>query len=277
MNIAAKPPADRRPCTAVTPSNRNELWARSLAGGLFLASAAFTLSAARSMSGGMRMPGGWEMSMMWMAMPGQSTIAAGGIFLLMWLAMMIAMMLPSSWPMLEVYRKVAGSRGAHPALATTLVGVGYFAVWLAFGALVFGAGFAASTAAMRSVAFSRAMPLVAGAGLIFAGAYQLSPWKQACLSHCRSPLMFLAHVFRPRLTGALRVGVTHGLYCTGCCWALMLMQTILGVMSLSVMILVAVLIGAEKLWAQGPLLARATGAASIGLGGFFLLRAAAIV
>jgi predicted metal-binding membrane protein len=262
----------------VTPvSNRNELWARSLAGAVFLASAAFTLDAARTMSGGMRMPGGWEMSMMWMRMPGQSTIAAGAIFLLMWLAMMIAMMLPSSWPMLEVYRKVAGSRGAHPALATTLVGVGYFAVWLAFGALVFGAGFAASTGAMKWAAFSRAMPLLAGVGLIFAGAYQLSPWKQACLSHCRSPFMFLAHMFRPGLMGALRVGVTHGLYCTGCCWALMLMQTILGVMSLTVMILVAALIGAEKLWVQGPLLARATGAASIGMGGFFLLRAAAIV
>jgi predicted metal-binding membrane protein len=262
----------------VTPaSNRNELWARSLAGAVFLVSAAVTLNAARTMSGGMRMPGGWEMSMMWMRMPGQSTIAAGGIFLLMWLAMMIAMMLPSSWPMLEVYRKVAGSRGSHPALETTLVGVGYFAVWLAFGALVFGTGFAASTAAMRSVAFSRAMPLLAGVGLIFAGAYQLSPWKQSCLSHCRSPFMFLAHMFRPGLTGALRVGVTHGLYCTGCCWALMLMQTILGVMSLTVMILVAALIGAEKLWVQGPLLARAVGAASIGLGGFFLLRAAAIV
>ena len=263
----------------MTPaSSRNELWARGIAGGVFLASAAITLNATRMMSGGMRMPGGWEMSMMWMAMPGQSTAAAAGTFLLMWLAMMIAMMLPSSWPMLELYQKVAISTGVkRPALATTMAGAGYFAVWLAFGAVVFGAGFAASAAAMKSVTFSRAMPLLAGSGLIFAGAYQLSPWKQACLSHCRSPLMFLGHVFRPGLAGALRVGVAHGLYCTGCCWALMLMQTILGVMSLSVMILVAAVIGAEKLWTRGPLLARVAGAASIGLGGFFLLRAAAIL
>lgn len=223
------------------------------------------------------MPGGWEMSMMWMAMPGQTIAAAAATFLLMWLAMMIAMMLPSSWPMLELYQKVAISSGVkRPALATTMAGAGYFAVWGAFGAVVFGVGFGASAASMKSVAFSHAMPLLAGAGLIFAGAYQLSPWKQACLTHCRSPLMFLGYVFRPGLRGALRVGLAHGLYCAGCCWALMLMQSILGVMSLSVMILVAAVIGAEKLWTRGPLLARVTGAASIAVGAFFLLRAAAI-
>lgn len=223
------------------------------------------------------MPGGWEMSMMWMAMPGQSMASAAGAFVLMWLAMMIAMMLPSSWPMLELYQKVAISTGQkRPAVATAMAGAGYFAVWLGFGALVFGVGFLASTAAMRSVKFSHTIPLLAGSGLILAGAYQLSPWKQACLAHCRSPLMFLGHVFRPGLRGALRVGVAHGLYCTGCCWALMLMQTILGVMSLSVMILVAAVIAAEKLWARGPLVARVVGAASIAWGGFFLSRAAAI-
>ena len=136
------------------------------------------------------MPGGWEMSMMWMAMPGQSMASTAGAFVLMWLAMMIAMMLPSSWPMLELYQKVAISTGQRrPAVATAMAGAGYFAVWLAFGALVFGAGFAASAEAMKSAVFSRAMPLLAGSGLIFAGVYQLSPWKQACLAHCRSPLM----------------------------------------------------------------------------------------
>jgi len=248
-----------------------------MAGIVFLAAAAITWDAARTMAGGMHMPGGWEMSMMWMSMPGQSTAAAAGIFLLMWLAMMIAMMLPSSWPMLELYQRVAVSSGEkRPALSTVVVGLGYFGVWLAFGVLVFGVGFAASTAAMKSEIFSHAVPLLAGSGLIFAGVYQLSPWKQACLSHCRSPLMFLGHVFRPGLRGALRVGVSHGLYCTGCCWALMLMQAILGVMSLSVMIAIAAVIGAEKLWTRGPLLARVAGAASIGVGGFFLLRASGI-
>jgi predicted metal-binding membrane protein len=229
------------------------------------------------MAGGMAMPGDWKMSMMWMAMPGQSIAGAVITFLIMWLAMMIAMMLPSSWSMLELYQKVAVSSGVRrPGLATVMVGVGYFAVWGAFGAVVFGAGFGAGAASMKSSTFSHAMPLLAGVGLIFAGAYQLSPWKQACLTHCRSPLMFLGHVFRPGLSGAVRVGAAHGLYCAGCCWALMLMQTILGVMSLTVMVLVAAVIGAEKLWTRGPLLARVVGAASIAAGGYFLLRAAAI-
>ena len=267
MNIAAK-----------VLTERGELWARGIAGAVFVAAAVYTWDATRGMAGGMPMPGGWEMSMMWMAMPGQSIAGAALTFLLMWLAMMIAMMLPSSWPMLELYQKVAVSSGVkRPALATVMAGVGYFAVWLAFGAVVFGMGFGASAGAMKSKAFSHAMPLLAGVGLIFAGAYQLSPWKQACLTHCRSPLMFLGHVFRPGLSGAVRVGAAHGLYCTGCCWALMLMQTILGVMSLAVMIVVAAVIGAEKLWARGPLLARVVGAASIAVGGFFLLRAAAIL
>lgn len=267
MNIAAKVLTDR-----------GERWARGVAAVVFLASAVYTWNATRGMAGGMTMPGGWEMSMMWMAMPGQSIAAAAFTFLLMWLAMMIAMMLPSSWPMLELYQKVAVSSGVRrPALATALAGVGYFAVWGAFGAVVFGVGFGAGAASMKSSAFSRAVPLLAGAGLIFAGAYQLSPWKQACLTHCRSPLMFLGHVFRPGLSGAVRVGAAHGLYCAGCCWALMLMQTILGVMSLTVMILIAAVIGAEKLWTRGPLLARVVGVASIAMGGFFLLRAAAIL
>jgi len=262
-STAAKPPS----------LDRHEVWARAIAALLFVAAAAFTLLGIHSMSGAMRMPGGWRMSMVWMPMPGQSPLGAGAMFLWMWVAMMIAMMLPSTWPMLELYRKVAVSSGQKsPALASAVVGLGYFAVWAAFGALVFGAGWWGSSAAMRSSLFSRAVPLLAGTGLIFAGAYQVSPWKQACLSHCRSPLMFLGHVFRPGIGGALRVGVAHGLFCAGCCWALMLMQSILGVMNLPVMILIAVLIGAEKLWVQGPVLARITGCASIAAGFYFLVR-----
>ena len=254
--------------------DRSELWARAIAALLFVIAAAITLSGSRSMSGGMRMPGGWEMSMTWMPMPGQAVAGSIVMFLLMWLAMMVAMMLPSSWPMLELYQQVAVSTGQRRlAAAVTLMGAGYFAVWLGFGAVVFGAGFAASAEAMRSPVFSHAMPLLAGSGLIFAGAYQLTPWKLACLRHCRSPLLFLGHAFRPGLAGAVRVGVAHGLFCTGCCWALMLMQPILGVMNLGVMILVAAVIGAEKLWVRGAMLARVTGAASIGLGAWFLWRA----
>jgi predicted metal-binding membrane protein len=256
---------------------RSELWARGVAATLFAAAAVITWIESGAMSGsmrsgGMRMPGGWEMSMLWMPMPGERAAGAAGMFLLMWLPMMIAMMLPSSWPMLELYRKVAVSTGQkRPALGTAVVGIGYFTVWTAFGAILFGVGWAASVEAMRSRVFSYAVPLLAGGGLIFAGAYQMSPWKQACLRHCRSPLMFLGQMFRPGVGGAARVGLVHGLFCAGCCWALMLMQAILGVMNVGVMILAAALIGAEKLWTRGPLLARVTGVASILAGVYFLV------
>lgn len=244
---------------------------------MFVAAAAFTLAQVQrmsaSMSGGMRMPGGWVMSMFWMGVPGQSLPVTISVFLLMWLAMMVAMMLPSSWPMLELYRKTASSSGQKRlATLTLLVGTGYFAVWTAFGGLVFTAGSLISVQAMRSAAFSYAVPLLAGCGLIFAGIYQISPWKQACLRHCRSPLMFLGHVFEPGARGALRVGLTHGLFCLGCCWALMLIQAILGVMNLGAMILVAALIGAEKLWTRGPALARVVGVLAILAGAYFLTR-----
>jgi len=227
------------------------------------------------------MPGGWEMSMMWMAspdpaMPGQTLGSAAWMFLPMWQAMMIAMMLPSSWPMLELYRRVAISSGERsPGLATVAVGAGYFGVWLAFGAMVFAAGFGVSAGAMHSAPVSRAMPLLAGAGLVLAGVFQLTPWKQACLRHCRSPLLFLGHAWRPGIPGAVRIGIVHGAYCAGCCWALMLIQAALGVMNLGVMTAVAAVIGIEKLWRRGPFLARVTGVAAVA-GGVYLATASGL-
>jgi predicted metal-binding membrane protein len=99
----------------------------------------------------------------------------------------------------------------------------------------------------------------------------LTPWKDACLHHCRSPLMILGEVWTPGLATAVRIGWKHGLYCVGCCWALMLIQMILGAMSMGVMILVAAVIGVEKLWRRGPLLARCAGVAAILMGVYVLL------
>jgi predicted metal-binding membrane protein len=248
---------------------------RAAAAGVFLLAAAVTWNGARNMNGGMPMPGGWVMPMIWMHMPGQTVWGAAGMFLPMWQAMMIAMMLPSSWPMLELYRRVAVSSGEkRPGLAVALAGAGYFAVWLGFGAVAFGMGWAASDAVMKSAEWSRRMPAAAGAGLIAAGLYQWSPWKQACLAHCRSPLMFLAHAFRPGPRGALRVGLVHGIFCAGCCWALMAIQMILGVMNLAVMLVVAAVIAVEKLWTRGGLVARLAGGAALGIGAFYLALAA---
>jgi predicted metal-binding membrane protein len=255
------------------PVDRADLWARGVASGVFLLGAAYTLYAARSMSGGMYMPGGWTMPMMWMAMPGRSAAGSALLFLLMWQAMMIAMMLPSSWPMLELYSRVARRMGQRwPVLNTVLAATGYFTIWGAFGIVAFAAGFQVSRAAMFSPQLSRWIPGAAGVLLILAGAWQLSPLKQACLKHCREPLLYLGHAYRTGAWGGFRVGLHHGAFCAACCWALMVMQLLLGVMNLAVMAGVAAIIATEKLWKRGPLLARMVGVISIVAGIVLLFR-----
>jgi predicted metal-binding membrane protein len=257
--------------SGLTPQERT---ARIVATLVFLISAAVTWNGIRGMSSGMPMPGGWQMSTTWMAMPGSTFWSAAWMFLLMWQAMMIAMMLPSSWPMLELHHRVAGSSGQrYPGLATAFAGTGYFTVWLGFGVVVFAAGYTVSGIAMRSAEVSRMLPVASGTVLILAGAYQVTPLKRACLDHCRSPLMFLGHAWRPGLRGALRLGIVHGVYCAGCCGALMAIQTVLGIMNLGVMILIAAVIAVEKLWKHGPLMAKLAGAASAAFGVYVIAAA----
>lgn len=259
---------------AAAPLDSAERWARVVASCVFIASAAYTLYAAHGMSGGMEMPGGWTMPMMWMEMPGQSPAGAAFAFLLMWQAMMIAMMLPSSWPMLELYNRVARHTGQRrPVVNTILAGAGYFAVWGVFGAIALAAGFAVSRAAMASAQFSHWIPITAGVSLVLAGTWQLTPFKQACLKHCREPLLFLGHAYRQGSWGGFRVGLHHGVFCAACCWALMLMQLTLGVMNIAVMVVVAAIIATEKLWKRGPQLARMVGMVSICAGFVLLIRA----
>ena len=275
MRVSTNPVADREIAEQViaAPADRTEQWARAVASGIFLLAAAYTLYAARGMSGGMMMPGGWTMPMMWMVMPGQSLAGSAFVFLVMWQAMMIAMMLPSSWPTLELYSRVARHTGQRwPMFNTVLAGAGYFTVWGAFGAIAFAAGFEISRAAMVSAQLSRWIPAAAGVSLVLAGIWQLTPLKQSCLNHCRDPLLFLGHAYQPGLWGGFRVGLHHGAFCAACCWALMLMQMVLGVMNLAVMVGVATIIATEKLWKRGPFLARAVGAVSIAAGFVLLFR-----
>jgi predicted metal-binding membrane protein len=276
MGASTHTPAARETAeqAIATPLDRAEQWSRAVASCVFLLASAYTLHAARGMSGGMAMPGGWTMPMMWMVMPGQSLAGSALLFLAMWQAMMIAMMLPSSWPMLELYGRVARHTGQRwPASKTVLAGAGYFTVWGAFGAMAFAAGFEISRAAMASAQLSRWIPAAAGASLVLAGIWQLTPLKQSCLKHCRDPLLFLGHAYKPGAWGGFRVGLHHGAYCAACCWALMLMQSVLGVMNVAVMAGVAAIIATEKLWTRGPLLARLVGGASIAAGFVLLFRA----
>lgn len=242
------------------------------AGLLFLASAAVTLYYARAMSGGMSMPGGWTMSMMWMTMRGQTLLSAALVFILMWVAMMIAMMLPSTLPLLLLYRRAVAFRGEqHVAGLTWLLGAAYFFVWTLFGVAAYAIGSGMARLAMSSAALARSIPLLIGAALLVAGIYQLTPWKSACLKHCRDPLLLIAHHLGSGASGALRLGLYHGAFCAACCWSLMLIQLVIGVMSIPAMVLVAAVIAFEKLLHRGLWVARAVGVASITAGAVLLI------
>lgn len=274
-NIPAKAPTST-PAERLergVPRSRGEWWARGIAAVVFLAAAMFTLHGVRAMGGGMRMPGGWTMSMTWMVMPGGTVWSTASMFLLMWQAMMIAMMLPSTWPMLALYRRVAVfHESSYATIGTVLAAAAYFTVWLAFGAAAFGVGFGLSHWAMHSARISVLAPRAAALGLILAGVYQLTPIKQSCLRHCREPVLYLSHVWKPGLGGALRLGLHHGWFCASCCWALMLIQMLLGLMNLAAMAAIAAVIALEKVWKRGPLLSRLVGAASIAAGIWVFLR-----
>jgi predicted metal-binding membrane protein len=230
---------------------------------IFGVAASVTIYFSHAMTGSMRMPGNWSVSMMWMTMPGQSWFGATLLFASMWLAMMIAMMLPSTLPILFLYHRASVFRGeSRLAWMTCILAAGYFLVWLLFGVAVYAIGRSITSAAMKWVEVSRTIPFAAAVALILAGFYQLTPWKTACLKHCRDPLELVAqHLGGSR--GAFRLGLHHGAFCAACCWALMLIQLVLGVMSLTVMVGVAVIIAFEKLFTHGETVARVIGTISI--------------
>jgi predicted metal-binding membrane protein len=233
---------------------------------IFLSAAAMTAWFNRTMSMTMPMPGGWRMSMMWMEVasgsPGQLVV-----FIVMWVSMMVAMMLPSTLPMLLLYRRVARFRGdSYLSFRVWLVGAGYFAAWAGFGGVVCLVGALVSRMAMASTHVSQTIPVVCGLALIAAGAYQLTPWKSACLRHCQDPLSLLSHHLGGRAQSAFKLGLHHGAYCTGCCWGLMLIQLVLGVMNIYVMVAIALVIALEKLLSNGARLAQWTGIAAILIG-----------
>jgi predicted metal-binding membrane protein len=160
-----------------------------------------------------------------------------GWFVGVWVVMMAAMMFPSVAPTVALYSRVA--RASTPAV---LFAGGYLVVWGGVGLLAFGA----DQAAGGVLAWDRAGRWVAGATLLVAAVYELTPLKDVCLGKCRSPLGFLLGSWRGGRLGALRMGASHGAWCVGCCWALMASLFALGVMSIAWMTFVAALIAAEK-------------------------------
>ena len=237
-----------------------------VAGAVFAASLAVTILFCRSMPGGMEMPGGWTMSMMWMRMPGQSWLESAAVFLMMWLAMMVAMMLPSALPMLQ---KVRSSQNAGTA---ALVACAYFAVWTAIGAAVYVAGASWGAALMRWPALSRAVPLLTGATLTLAGAIQFSRWSRAGLEHCRDPHGCGAAEMGRGQRAAWLYGIRQGMYCGTCCTGPMMALVAIGTMNLYGMIVVAAVIAAEKLLPEPQRVMRLTGVLAIIAGLLIMIR-----
>jgi len=201
---------------------------------------------------------------------GGMAMLGAGLFLGIWAVMMVAMMFPSVAPMVLAHARIVRSRG-EGALPTVSFVLGYLVVWTAAGLVplaaiqLLGTSFASPLSAW--------LPRLGGAVVLLAGAYQLTPLKNACLRACRSPLGFvMSHNFGGGSPAAARAGMSHGLFCLGCCWALMAVLAVLGLMNLAWMAVFALVFFLEKSWRRGLMLARIVGAACIVIGVAVLIR-----
>jgi predicted metal-binding membrane protein len=197
------------------------------------------------------------------------------LMFLMWAVMMVGMMIPSATPMALVYAAVARKAQRQGAsVAPTFVFVaGYVAVWTLFSLGATLAQWGLERAALLSPMMVNTSPVFGGALLAAAGLYQLTPTKDACLSHCRAPAHFFARHWRPGLVGAFRLGVSHGAFCLGCCWLLMALLFFGGVMNLLWIAAITVFVLLEKILPFGRAAGRIAGAGLVLLGGAVLLGA----
>ena len=187
---------------------------------------------------------------------------SAAVFLAMWVTMMVAMMFPTIAPIVLLHRMVMRRHGRGLAPTASFAG-GYLLVWSASGLVPLGV----LTAFREYADDTRWVVRASGAVLVLAGAYQFTRWKSVCLGVCRSPLTFLAtHDFGHGVRGALRAGVTHGAYCLGCCWALMSVLLVVGLMNLTWMAAIAAVFLAEKNWKHGVTLTKIAGSAVLVLG-----------
>ena len=208
-----------------------------------------------------------------MDMANQSGWSAGKFTLIfsMWWVMMLAMMLPSAAPMILLYtRVVTGEHGkVRPATGSFLAG--YLLAWGAFSlAATVLQSLLERSEFLSPMTMAAQSHLLSAAILISAGIYQLSPFKDVCLRHCRSPAQFLSLNYRPGTLGAIRLGFAHGGYCVGCCWLLMTLLFVGGVMNLAWIALLTLMVAAEKLLPMGRNVSFVTGLACIAWGSLIL-------
>jgi predicted metal-binding membrane protein len=205
-----------------------------------------------------------EASSMTMDMPGTTSF----LFLFgMWSVMMIGMMAGPATPMILLFAGAHATRQAgRLPLPLLLFGLGYALVWIAFSSGAALAQWALHRSAMLSPEMSAATPWLGGVVLVAAGVYQLTPLKRVCLDHCRSPLGFLMTHWRGGALGALQMGVRHGAYCVGCCWALMLVLFAVGVMNLLWVAALMLFVLMEKVGPGGIVVSRIAGVAMLAAG-----------
>lgn len=194
------------------------------------------------------------------------------MLLVMWVVMMVAMMAPTAGPMVLTFAAVNRRRRAdrRPYVPTAVFLLGYLIAWALFSVGATAAQWLLHAAALLSDQMAAASPLFGGAVLVAAGIFQLTPLKHACLAHCRSPLAFIMTEWRDGWAGAMRMGLRHGAFCLGCCWVLMLLLFVVGVMNLLWVASLTGLVLAEKLVPAGARVGRVAGVALIAWGTYAL-------
>jgi predicted metal-binding membrane protein len=194
-----------------------------------------------------------------LTMPASAQWSAANVaaVFLMWAVMMAAMMLPSALPMVTTFVRLSRRTGElHRGRAFVAA---YLVVWAGFSALATGAQWALQAPGWVDPMIVSTSPALTAALLLVAGAYQFSPLKRLCLSHCRTPMTFLLGAWRPGARGAFEMGVRHGVSCVGCCWALMALLFVGGAMNLAWVAALAVAVGLEKLLPGGERVANLLG------------------
>ncbi len=247
------------------------IWLAAGMSGMSTGVSSDTSSGMSGMAGMSDMPGMSDMAgMAGMAMPQLRAWTVGQFVLmfLMWAVMMVGMMLPSASPMILLYDRVRERQEAKGAslAGTGVFALGYVAAWALFSLVAVCAQWALEQAALLSPMMVSASPWLGGGLLILAGLYQWTPLKNACLVHCRAPITFLAHHWRKGGLGAFRMGLHHGLFCVGCCWVLMALLFVFGVMNLLWIAALAIFVLLEKILPRGDLVGRVSGGLMIAAG-----------
>lgn len=193
---------------------------------------------------------------------------------LMWAEMMVAMMVPTVAPTVLLFAQLNRKRLAQerPYVPAAVFLGGYLTTWTFFSVAMAVAQWALHGAALLSPMMKDRSGWLGGGLLLAAGLFQFTPWKHACLRHCRSPLDALMTGWREGSWGAFTMGWRNGAYCTGCCWVLMALLFVLGVMNVLWVGAITALVLAEKAWARGALIGRVAGVAMLGWGAWVVLR-----